>query len=155
TAGAAYRYQARAHDPDGAVVSFVLAAGPAGMSVDRDTGVLTWLPSADSPALAGVLLYVYDTRGGRGEQAFQVAVAGGNHAPVLDPVPAIVARAEGQPLVLAVHATDADGDTLVYWADNLPPAARFDPQTHALYWTPGFEAAGTYENVTLHVSDGL
>src|SRR5262249_54217740 len=56
---------------------------------------------------------------------------------------------------LAIGATDADGDPLVYWADNLPPGAVFDPVQHQLTWTPGFPGAGTYANVRFTVSDGL
>ena len=42
-----------------------------------------------------------------------------------------------------------------YWADHLPPGALFDPATHILSWTPAFGDAGTYNNVTLFVSDGI
>src|SRR5262249_45731965 len=51
--------------------------------------------------------------------------------------------------------TDAEGDSLTYWADNLPPGAVFDPSRHTLTWTPGSQAAGTYEGVRFSVSDGL
>src|SRR5262249_33278812 len=42
----------------------------------------------------------------------------------------------------------------VYWAENLPPGASFDPVAHALVWTPDYHSAGTYA-VTFVVSDGL
>ena len=31
----------------------------------------------------------------------------------------------------------------------------FDPATRALYWTPDYSSAGTYENVTFKVTDGV
>jgi len=125
------------------------------MSVDPATGRLTWTPTSASPADAQVVLQVYDARGGSDEQSFTIHVAGGNHAPVFAPVPPQIIRTEGQPLVLQVQATDADGNALLYWADDLPGGARFDPAAHALYWTPSFDQAGTYEEVLFSVTDGV
>ena len=56
---------------------------------------------------------------------------------------------------IPVHATDADGDALVYWADHLPPWATFAPATHTLNLNPDFASAGTYPGVTLYASDGV
>ena len=52
-------------------------------------------------------------------------------------------------------ATDPDGRPLVYWADNLPGGASFDPATHTLLWEPAYGQAGTYNDVTFYVSDGV
>src|SRR5262249_32467908 len=81
-------------------------------------------------------------------------VAGGNVAPVLDPLPATITINEGEAWQIPVHATDTDGDTLVYWADHLPPWATFAPATHTLNLNPDFASAGTYPGVTLYASDG-
>ena len=84
-----------------------------------------------------------------------IQVAGGSHAPVIGPLPSQVSGQEGQPLVLTVTATDPDGRPLVYWADNLPGGASFDPTTHTLLWEPAYGQAGTYNDVTFYVSDGV
>src|SRR5262249_4532117 len=149
-----YRYQARAHDPDGVSLSFVLYSGPKGMVVDAATGLVSWSPMASSPASAPVILQVYDARGGRATQEFTLAGAGGNRAPAFGAGPAQVEGQEGQPLEIAVPATDADGDPLTYRVEGLPPGATFDPTEGLLSWTPGSQSAGTYE-VRFVVGDGL
>jgi YD repeat-containing protein len=150
-----YTYQVRANDPDGAVLSYLLYKGPEGMTVNPSTGLLSWQPTANSPSTTEVILRVYDTRGGYTTQSFTLQVAGGNRPPVLTPLPTTVKGREGQALQIAIAANDPDNNRLTYWADRLPPGAVFDPQTRTLSWTPGFEAAGTYENVQFTVSDGV
>ncbi len=62
---------------------------------------------------------------------------------------------EGHLLEFTLPVTDPEGDVLAAWVDYLPPAAALDPSTMVFSWVPGFESAGTYEHVTLHVSDGV
>ncbi len=150
-----YTYQIVAHDPDGSTPGFLLYSGPAGMSINPATGLLTWAPTPSSPATAPVVVYAYDPSGSYSRQRFVVAVAGGSHAPIISPLPPQVAGREGQPLVLQVSATDPDGRRLVYWANNLPGGASFDPNTHTLVWAPGYGQAGTYNGVMFFVSDGV
>ncbi|MEI9924476.1 MAG: putative Ig domain-containing protein [Bradyrhizobium sp.] len=88
-------------------------------------------------------------------RTFTIIVAGVNSAPVLAPLATEIDGKENQALKIPVKATDVDGDKLIYWANNLPPGATFDAQQLALIWTPGFQSAGTYTNVTFVVSDGL
>ena len=152
--GQPYTYQASAHDPDGVGLAYILYRGPAGMTVDAATGLVSWLPTGDSPADAAVILDVYDTRGGRASQDFTVAVAGGNHSPQFAPVASTIYGAEGTQLSIVATATDDDGDPLFYWAENLPPFATLNSATGVLSWMPGYESAGTYNGVTIIASDG-
>ena len=62
---------------------------------------------------------------------------------------------EGDPFSLSLGAIDPEGDFLTYFARNLPAGAVLDGTTHNFEWTPGFNAAGTYEGVTLGVTDGV
>src|SRR5262249_49429697 len=149
--GQPYVYHARAHDPDGStLLTYLLYSGPAGMAVDPASGDVTWSPTAQALANSPVVLYVY----GGGAPRSAVGLGGGTHARVTGALAGVVQRAEGHPRVLPIPATDADGDPLVYWVDNLPGGASFDPTLHALLWTPGYTQAGTYNNVLVHVSDG-
>ncbi|MFN6997022.1 MAG: putative Ig domain-containing protein, partial [Aquincola tertiaricarbonis] len=152
-AGTAWQYAAQAADADGAVVTYVLLQGPEGLSLDAQTGVLRWTPTADSLAQTPVVLRAYDTRGGYATQVFTIEVAGGNRAPTLDLPPSVRLR-EGQAWSLGVAASDPEGRVLSYWVDQLPPGARFDAQRGVLEWTPGFDAAGDYPDVRFSVSDG-
>ena len=155
TAGAVFTYHAQAHDPDGSTPGFVLGDGPAGMTVDPVTGLVTWQTQTLSPATVNVDLFAYDPSGSYIIQHFSIQVAGGSVPPVIGPLPSQVYGKEGQPIVIPVTATDPGGRPLVYWAANLPGGASFDPTTHNLVWEPAYGQAGTYNNVTFYVSDGI
>ena len=153
TAGAAYGYDAAAHDPDGAVLTWVLLSGPAGATIDSTTGELQWLPTSASKAEQPVTLRVYDTRGGYATQSFTIDVAGGNQAPTLD-VPASEHLREGQSFSFTVAGSDPEGQVLSFVADNLPPGSHFDGSTGVFDWTPSYTDAGDYPAVSFTVSDG-
>ncbi|HEX4609016.1 MAG TPA: putative Ig domain-containing protein, partial [Urbifossiella sp.] len=153
--GQPYQYQAIGFDPDGDALSYLLVRGPAGMTVDAATGLVRWTPTAASAAPAVVSLQVYDAAGVPATQTFTVQVAGANQPPAFSAPATQVTGSEGVPLHVPVLATDPENDPLVYWAENLPPGAAFDPATRSLDWTPGAQAAGTYPNVRFVVSDGL
>lgn len=155
TVGQQYSYTAQATDPDGIALIYVLVQGPRGMAIDPASGVVTWTPEVTDPAQPTVILHAYDARGGFGRQEFTIAVAGVNRPPVFVPLPARIAGFEGQPVSLAFSASDPEGQPLVFWGDHLPPGAAVDPVTGQFLWTPGFDAAGTYEDVRLFASDGV
>jgi hypothetical protein len=155
TAGQAYTYKVIAYDADGDPLSYVLVKGPAGMTMNASTGVVSWMPTPASPSRSTVVLQVYDAAGGYDTQTFTLTANGTNRAPVLTALASEIDGKEGQALTIPVQATDADGDKLIYWASNLPPGATFDEQHQELIWTPGFQSAGTYSGVTFVVSDGL
>ena len=154
-AGEVFTYAATAADADGNAVSFVLLDGPEGMTVNSQTGVLTWATSTLTPYRASVALAVYDDRGASSVQAFELLVFGGNMAPDVVDLPEVVTIAEGELFSIGLQVTDRDGGRLVYFADNLPNGALLDPITHQLTWTPGSTSAGVYDNVTLGVFDGV
>jgi hypothetical protein len=153
--GQPYVYLAEAQDADSEPVFFFLASGPQDMTVDAVTGRLTWTPPVSSPARARVVLAAYDTRGGRSEQVFDIAVQGGNRAPYFGPLVTQVTGVEGTEINLSFSLIDPDGDPLAFWADRLPPGATLDPATYRFIWTPAFGTAATYKNVTFHASDGI
>jgi hypothetical protein len=51
-------------------------------------------------------------------------------------------------------ASDADGDTLAFSVSRRPAWANFDSSTGRLSGTPSSDDAGTYEDITISVSDG-
>jgi len=67
-----YSYQATATDPDGDTLQFSVLSGPAGLTIDLMTGLVTW-----TPAQAGsepVELRVSDGQGGSATQTFTISV---------------------------------------------------------------------------------
>ncbi|QGZ92576.1 CARDB domain-containing protein [Microcystis aeruginosa] len=155
TAGQPYSYQVKAQDPDGVALAYLLYDGPQGMTLNATTGVINWTPTATSAVETPVTLRVYDSRGGYGTQSFKIKVEGGNHKPILQPLPTQIEGQEGESLQIGIAAIDEDNNPLIFWADNLPGGAVFDGTKGLLTWTPDYEAAGIYENVTFFVSDGL
>ncbi len=149
-----YTYQVKAQDPDGVALAYLLYDGPDGMTLNATTGVINWTPTATSAVETPVTLRVYDSRGGYGTQSFKIKVEGGNHKPILQPLPTQIEGQEGESLQIGIAAIDEDNNPLIFWADNLPGGAVFDGTKGLLTWTPNYEAAGTYENVTFFASDG-
>ncbi len=152
---APYTYDADAIDPDDHPIEFVLMQAPDGMSVDRDTGAITWLPTATSAASTSVVLLAADRLGAVTAQRFVINVLGGNRPPVVHNAQPQIELTEGQPFELQLLVSDPDADRFAVWVDNLPPGALFDPSLQTLTWTPEFDAAGTYGDVRFIASDGL
>jgi hypothetical protein len=111
------------------------------------------------PAVA--LAFCHGCGGGAGDTAGTQGSSSGvsmgtnvaaNHAPTISGAGAQVAHAgvayEFQPVI-----DDADGDTLTFSADNLPPWATFDPSSGRIFGTPAESDVGAYEAVTISVAD--
>jgi len=77
-------------------------------------------------------------------------VGSGNQAPVLEEIGDKSVN-ENSLLTFDVNATDPNGDTITYSAQNLPSGATFANQNFS--WTPGYDQAGSYQ-VTFIASDG-
>ncbi|HPM83881.1 MAG TPA: putative Ig domain-containing protein, partial [Candidatus Anammoximicrobium sp.] len=155
TVGTLYQSTVQAHDPDGTALTFFLADGPVGMTLQPQTGLLQWQPDATADDAVNVTIYVFDDRGARASLTRTITVQGGNHAPQLTPIGNKLVRREGALIELPIQATDADGDPLVYWAEGLPGGAEFDFDSHAFRWQVGALQTGVYPNVAFDVSDGL
>src|SRR3546814_20354756 len=93
--GETYSYQLAAGDGEGQAIFFGLLAAPEGMTVDSETGLLTWTPPADASALTQVIVEAFDTRGAVPLQRFTIEVANGNRAPRLVNPPLRPEGAEG------------------------------------------------------------
>ncbi len=88
TVGQSYSYDVNATDDDGDALSYVLNVAPAGMSINADSGLIAWLPTAagDVP----VTIEVSDGQGGQATQSFSIQVQPEN-LPPLPPAPETVA----------------------------------------------------------------
>ena len=78
-----YVYDANASDPDLDLISFALEDGPEGMSIDAETGLISWAVEGIGPSQHDVSITVSDGAGGVSTQAFVLAVKGSpNRLPV-------------------------------------------------------------------------
>ncbi|ULU23434.1 tandem-95 repeat protein [Dyella terrae] len=117
------------------------------------TATLSWTPNASAEADTLIVLRVQDGHGGVSLRTLHIPVSNGNNDPVLAPQEDVTIN-EGQAWSLPIIASDADGDPLTFSMSNLPPGASFDARTGTLNWTPTYDQAGTYRNVTVSVTDG-
>src|SRR5262249_26841368 len=67
-----YAYDIKATNPNEGALTFVLQSGPDGMTVDRDTGTVLWMPSFTGQR---VRIAVADGRGGKVIHGYQVPVS--------------------------------------------------------------------------------
>ncbi len=100
TEGTPYTYQAEASDPDpGDVLTFALAAGPGGMTVGEETGLVEWRPTHRQTGDNVVTLAVADGRGLSAVQTFTIAVAD---------VPDAAVDISASPVLLSMPAESTD-----------------------------------------------
>ena len=145
-----FQYAIVADDPDvGQTLTYGLMAGPAGMTVDPDTGLVIWTPAQVEPSVS-VSVVVSDGIGGVATQAFLVTVETcGNQPPVI--TSAAPATAAGNPWCHQAVATDADGDALSWALLASPTGMNIDSGTGLLCWSPA--PSGT-SFVSIQVADG-
>jgi PKD repeat protein len=144
--------------------------GSASSDPDGDALSYSWMdnlgdeiPAVPTPSAAlrvgvhTITLTVHDSGGLTSSDTLTVTVKEGPklpQAPVLAPI-GNKTVAENQTLSFTVQATNADGDTIVYSAQGLPPTAKFDPQTGQFVWQPWYEDAGTVQITFTAIAGGL
>ncbi len=110
--GQKYIYNVVAYDPDGDALTYTLVHGPAGMSIEPQTGMLTWTPGVKQYGVYNVTVMVSDGHGGYAEQSFNITVEEVNHAPVLVDISVSPSNGTaGDTFVFTVTYVDPDGDS--------------------------------------------
>ncbi|MBA6411800.1 VCBS repeat-containing protein [Parahaliea sp. F7430] len=146
---------AHALDPDqGDLVTYSLDQLPSGMSIDADSGVISWTPSESQLGIHDVIVRASDLQGLFDVESFQIDVveASSNNPPTLIP--------PGKRLVQAntvfntrLFATDPDaGDVLSFSLTAAPVGMTIDPTSGLLSWTPSGADLGSH-SVTARVTD--
>src|SRR5262249_24433690 len=142
----------RADDPEGDTLDFALPTHPAGMSIDRVTGLISWTPGDSQTGPNTVAVLVSDGQGGTATQAFTVVVAAPvNRAPTITTAP-VSAALVGLGYRYEVAATDAEGDALTFDLPAAPSGVTVDRSTGVITWTPTASQAGG-QSVVLTVTD--
>jgi len=94
TESVAYSYDANATDIEGNAYSFSLISGPAGMTVNSSTGLVSWTPTeALSNYTQGVTIRVTDSGGAFTNQSWTINVSANNDSPTFSSV-AVTAASE-------------------------------------------------------------
>jgi hypothetical protein len=155
--GAELRFTATATDPDGDNLTFSLDpdAGqiPAGATINPQTGVFSWTPTAAQVGTFTVRVIVTDD--GRpplaDSETFTITVAA-NRPPMLDQI-APKEVAEGNELTFSAIATDPDGNQITFALDpdQSPAGATIDPVSGIFRWTPTEEQGGLAQTFTVRI----
>jgi cyclophilin family peptidyl-prolyl cis-trans isomerase len=134
-AGTQFTYTA--HATDGLAVIYRLVTAPAGMTIDGQTGLVSWLPNASQSPSQAVDVRAIDLAGNTADQAFTIFVH--DTPPVLAPI-ANVTIDETKTVQFTVSATDINlpADTLYFTLGGpVPPGATIDGRTGTFVWAPG------------------
>jgi outer membrane protein assembly factor BamB len=147
------KFTVTATDPDGDAMSYNTSNLPAGAVFDQHTQVFSWTPGFNQ---AGTYLdahfEVNDSELTDSEN-ITITVENTDRPPILEQVGGRLAD-EGTPLEFMVTASDPDGDALTYSVSNLPAGAVFNSTMQTFSWTPGFNQAGTYQDICFDATDG-
>jgi hypothetical protein len=143
-----------ANDPDNDALTWTGSNIPTGASVNATTGVFTWTPSqSQGGTYSNVTLTADDGKGGVASASFSITVNAVNTPPSVASIGNQL-TGEGTLLTITPSASDADGDVLTWSGSNLPAGAVVNASTGVFTWTPGYDQAGAYPNVTLTADDG-
>jgi parallel beta-helix repeat protein len=152
-----YYYQVTAADldlPYGDVLTYWLASGPTGMSVNAVSGLVSWTPAWNQVGLNWVIVGVQDASTTSATQQFAIMVANVNDAPTITATPGTSATEDVQ-YIGTVTATDLDlsyGDVLIFSLTTSPTGMTIDAATGTIYWTPAYNQIGN-NPVVVRVTD--
>ena len=153
--GGPYAYAVAAFDAQGDPLFYSLATAPAGMTIDRATGLVSWTPSASEVGTQLVSIRVDDGQGDEATQDFQVVVSPTPLAlpPTITSAPRLGATT-GAAYGYAVQATDTQGGAIAYLLLQAPAGMTIDRTTGLVSWTPSASEVGL-QQVTVAAVDPL
>lgn len=138
-----YYYAVVGADPENAPLRYALRAGPPGMSIGEDSGLVTWSPSASQIGSHAVEVAVADPAGALATQAYVVTAADWNAPPEITSIPGRYARA-GTAYAYDVQAFDPENATLAFvLGAGAPAGMSIDPASGVVSWTPEATDAGS------------
>ena len=157
---AAYSYDVNATDADGDTLTYSMTTGPAWLSINPSTGLLSGTaPSVTADTPFNIVIRVSDGNNGTATQPYVLTVLNvvspppTNNPPVITSTP-ITSVNESTAYSYDVDATDADNDTLTYSMTG-PSWLSINSSTGLVSGTAPSVTVDTPFNVTITVSDGI
>jgi hypothetical protein len=160
TEGLNLNFDATATDVDGTLITLTTSTLPSGATFTDNadgTANFDWTPTFTQSGSYSVTFYATDDSLAIDSEIVSITV---NEAGNQDPVLATIGSqsvTEGNPLNIAVSATDLDQTIPTLSTSTLPTGATFVDNTDGTAnfdWTPGFTQAGSYF-VIFYATDGL
>jgi cyclophilin family peptidyl-prolyl cis-trans isomerase len=150
-------FTASATDADAPAQTLVygLANAPAGMTMDPNTGVVTWIPTeAQGPATYTVQVIVSDGLGGSDTKTVTISVEEVNQAPFLGALNVLDAF-PGSTFTAQIPGFDGDlpAQGLFYELDAAPAGVSINPTTGLLTWTLPDTAAEGINTISVRLTD--
>ena len=134
-------------------MAFSMTNAPTGASINQNTGVFSWTPTASQTGAYTITFQVQDGAGATDSEDVTVTVTVSNQNPVLG---SIGSKSVDELATLSFNATATDGnnDTLEFSLTGTPPSgASINSTSGAFSWTPTELQDGSH-SVTVRVSDG-
>ena len=149
----ALTFTATATDPNSNALTFSAGNLPTGATL-TPAGAFSWTPTFSQAGNYDVTITVTDNGSPAASDSEIVTITVGNvnRAPVMGAIGASQTATEGQLLTFTATASDPDGNAVTFSGSNLPTGAAVSP-SGAFSWTPSFNQAGSYPNVTITVTD--
>ncbi|HLC50728.1 MAG TPA: putative Ig domain-containing protein [Candidatus Nanoarchaeia archaeon] len=148
-----YSYDVDSTDIDNDVLQFSVLEGPAGMSIDSASGVVSWTPGNDDVGIQNVAISVSDGTGTT-SLPYTITVENVNDAPIIDSVPQNEPVSTGGIYIYDADASDIDNDVLQYSLKKFPEGMAIDSSTGIIKWVPSENQAGE-QMVAVEASDGI
>ncbi len=158
TQGSEYYYNPNAVDPSppvgygGINLRYSLVEKPEGMTINPETGQITWIPDRTQDGVYNVTLRVQNLEGRYAMQTWSIDVESVNYAPIITSEAPSEAY-EGVEYEYHVEAMDSDGDMLNYSLVQSPAGMEIDSADGLITWTPTPDQVRNH-TVILEVSDG-
>ena len=148
-----YRAWVHAQDFDHDELRYELLTAPPGLTIDAQTGEMTWLVHESDIGSWNILAQVWDENGGHAHAGWKVVVqsAAIGGAPVITSVP-VTAVAAGQAYVYPLVASDPEGGALGYKLLSAPVGMTIS-NTGLITWQTGPEEDAQQHSVVVVVSD--
>jgi len=141
--GSGTSYQATIPAQPGDIIYYIL------------TTTLTYGSGNDLDNYTDLMTLYYDTN--NGDNYTYTSQSTANVAPVITSTIDDQTIAEGNQMSFTLTATDANNDSLIWSAQNLPTGAQFTDNTDGsavFNWTPTYTQSGTYSDIVFIVDDG-
>ncbi|MEE3233542.1 MAG: putative Ig domain-containing protein [Candidatus Latescibacterota bacterium] len=130
-----YNFAIRANDIDGDNILYRLTNGPQNLSIDINSGVVTWLPTQEQVGSHDITVRIEDSRGATSDYSWSVSVQPSNDAPVIISQPDTLAQ-EDVPFQYNLLVSDPDpGDVFFPTLITGPLGVSID-SIGSLIWTP-------------------
>ncbi|MFH1414320.1 MAG: PKD domain-containing protein, partial [Candidatus Omnitrophota bacterium] len=146
------QFTVSATDADSDSLSYSASNLPTGSTFNSTTRVFSWTPNDNQAGTYASVHFEVTDGTDTDSENITITVTNANTDPVLSAI-GNKSVDENATLSFVLSASDADSDTLIYSAADMPIGATLNSSTGAFSWIPSYTQSGSY-NVTFNVSDG-